>query len=79
MAIAKLLERRPHIVPGKYKVSELFFDVPKDYSKPDEETLRLFARSIQKYERPAQDPPEEEAKQLPWCSSSRKLPAMILE
>ena len=50
---------------GKLKVAELLFEVPKDYSKPDVGTLRVFARSVEKVEKPV-DPDEEKSKQLPW-------------
>lgn len=49
-------------------MTEHFFDVPKDYSKPETGTLRLFARSIRKHETPADPAAADEAskKQLPW-------------
>ncbi|KAL2356148.1 Alpha/Beta hydrolase protein [Cryomyces antarcticus] len=64
---AKIVEQKTQIVPGKLKITEHFFDVPKDYSKPSAGTLRLFARSARKAENPA-DPEEEDEKkkQLPW-------------
>lgn len=45
-------------------MSELFFDVPIDYSKPNEGTLRLFARSVSRLNKPI-EPVKEESK-LPW-------------
>ncbi|KAL9111185.1 MAG: hypothetical protein Q9187_007961 [Circinaria calcarea] len=66
MSMAKLLEQRSHIIPGKLKVSELFFEVPKDHSKPEDGLLRLFARSVERVEKPV-DPAKEEVKRLPWC------------
>ncbi|KAI9877428.1 MAG: hypothetical protein M1830_003913 [Pleopsidium flavum] len=65
MSIAKLIERKTHAIPGKLKVSELFFDVPKDYSKPGDGSLRIFARSVERVEKPA-DGGKEEKKHLPW-------------
>jgi len=52
---------------GKLKVTEHFFDVPKDYSKPSSGTIRIFARSVRKHESPA-DPSDHDDKksQLPW-------------
>ncbi|KAJ9624075.1 hypothetical protein H2203_005523 [Taxawa tesnikishii (nom. ined.)] len=65
VAAAKVVEQRSHLVPGKLKVTEHFFDVPKDYSKPNNGTIRIFARSVQKHESPA-DPKDNKNKQLPW-------------
>ncbi|KAJ5287395.1 Proline iminopeptidase [Penicillium angulare] len=61
---AKLIDRRFHNIPGKLRVSELFFDVPVDYSKPQDDTLRLFARSVSRFNKPV-EPTKEESKQ-PW-------------
>ncbi|MCJ1309018.1 hypothetical protein MMC25_002673 [Agyrium rufum] len=66
MAMAKLLESRSHIMPGKMKVTELFFSVPLDYSKPDGPTIRLFARQAEKVEKPAAPETEQELKNLPY-------------
>ncbi|RBQ87249.1 hypothetical protein VDGD_04283 [Verticillium dahliae] len=49
---AKLLSRRSHILPDQLQVSELFFEVPADYSNPPAGTLMLFGRSVTKHERP---------------------------
>ncbi|KAI9710559.1 MAG: hypothetical protein M1820_002695 [Bogoriella megaspora] len=64
---ARILEQRSHLVPGRLKVTEHLFEVPRDYSKPSAGNLRLFARSARKAEKPA-DPEEDEPKkkQLPW-------------
>lgn len=54
---------------GKLKISELFFEVPADYSKPAGASIQLFARSVTKHEKPLTPPPEEEqvkAQQKPW-------------
>lgn len=49
---------------GKLRVAELFFDVPLNYSKPNEGRIRLFARSVR---RPAIFPDtEQNEKPLPW-------------
>ncbi len=47
-------------------MSELFFDVPKDYSKPADGNLRLFARSVERVEKPTEGA-KEEKKHVPWC------------
>lgn len=49
---------------GKLRVAELFFDVPVDYSKPNGTTLRLFARSVTRFNKPV-EPTKDEGK-LPW-------------
>lgn len=54
---------------GKLRVSELFFEVPKDYANPSLGSLRLFARSVVKHETPAVPLSDEEQKkssQKPW-------------
>ncbi|KAI1367340.1 alpha/beta-hydrolase [Xylaria arbuscula] len=51
--VARLVsESKPYLVPGKLLVKELWFEVPLDHSKPEGETIKLFARSAIKYERP---------------------------
>ena len=59
------------MVAGKFHVSEMFFEVPKDYESPLSGTLRLFARVVERYEKPV-DPGKslERMKEhaiLPWC------------
>ena len=66
MSAAKLLGKRTHQMPGRLEVSELFFEVPKNYSKPQSGTLRLFARSVERFEKPT-DASKKEVKQ-PWCT-----------
>lgn len=51
--------------PGKLRVAELFFDVPLDYGKPTDGTLRLFARSVSRLNKPVEPSSKEESK-LPW-------------
>ncbi|KZF24358.1 alpha/beta-hydrolase [Xylona heveae TC161] len=66
MASAKLLRTfGPYTAPGKLKISELFFSVPKDYARPKDGTLQLFARSVRLAEVNA-DLKDEKEKQLPW-------------
>ncbi|KFY77420.1 hypothetical protein V498_09358 [Pseudogymnoascus sp. VKM F-4517 (FW-2822)] len=66
---ARLIESRSHIVPGKLKITELFFDVPLNYSSSSSETLRLFGRSVTKHEPTIATLSEEELRkksQKPW-------------
>lgn len=56
-------------VIGKLKVSELLFEVPKDYANPSHGTLQLFARSVTRHEKPAAPLTDDEARkkaQKPW-------------
>lgn len=46
------------------RVAELLFEVPVDYSKPNDRKLRLFARGVTRFNKPV-EPPKEESK-LPW-------------
>ncbi|KAF2177866.1 alpha/beta-hydrolase [Zopfia rhizophila CBS 207.26] len=68
ISAAKILEQRSHLIPGKLKITEHFFQVPRDYSNPAAGTLQLFARSARKAEKPADYPSKEDPKksQLPW-------------
>ena len=66
MSAAKLLGKRTHQMPGRLNVSELFFQVPKDYANPQNGSLRLFARSVERFENPV-DASKNEVKQPPWC------------
>ncbi|KAF2835872.1 alpha/beta-hydrolase [Patellaria atrata CBS 101060] len=64
---AKILSQRSYPVPGKLKITEHFFEVPRDWSKPSSGNIQLFARSATKVEKPADGAPEDEKKkQLPW-------------
>lgn len=49
-------------------MSELFFEVPVNYAEPASESLRLFARTVQRHETPIDPVKDEkpEKKQLPW-------------
>jgi pimeloyl-ACP methyl ester carboxylesterase len=47
---------------GKLLVTELWFEVPLDYSKPNAKQIKLFARSAVKYDRPIVEPSPEEKK-----------------
>ncbi len=50
---------------GKLTVSEFFFEVPKNYSRAQDGSLRLFARSAGRFEKPV-DISKNEIKQPPW-------------
>ncbi|KAI1849218.1 hypothetical protein JX266_005179 [Neoarthrinium moseri] len=62
--LARLISKsRPHLVPGKLLVTEFWFEVPLDYSKPAGKKLKLFGRTASKYEKPIVEPsPAEKAK-----------------
>lgn len=68
MSIAKLISSRAHIVPGRLKVSELFFEVPLDHSlTSSKRTIRIFGRAVERVETPAVPPAaDQKPKQLPW-------------
>lgn len=59
-----------NILLGRLSVSEFFFEVPKDHYNPNDGKLRLFARSVERFENPV-DLSQTEPKQLPWCSHFR--------
>lgn len=68
---AKILEQRSHLIPGKLRITERFFEVPRDYSNPSSGTIQLFARSAVKAEKPADYNPkgaetDPKKTQLPW-------------
>ncbi|KAL6709455.1 hypothetical protein ACN47E_001390 [Coniothyrium glycines] len=67
---AKIIEQRSHLVPGKLKITEHFFQVPRDYSNPSSGSIQLFARSALKAEKAADYNPKGEPDlkktQLPW-------------
>ena len=53
-----------HVPLGKLLVKELWFEVPLDHSEPESSrTIRLFARSAIRFEKPIVDPPEQAAKE----------------
>ncbi|KAL2374178.1 proline iminopeptidase [Blastomyces gilchristii SLH14081] len=64
MWLAKLVRSQAHFVPGKLKVTELFWDVPLDYNRPTEATIQLFGRAVRRRE-PGVDLARDE-KVLPW-------------
>lgn len=49
---AKLLTKNSFTIPGAMLVTEYTFQVPLDYSKPDADTVTLFARATTPYEKP---------------------------
>ncbi|KAK2744468.1 hypothetical protein FQN55_006795 [Onygenales sp. PD_40] len=64
MWLAKLVRSQAHYVPGKLRVAELSWDVPLDYNRPHEATIRLFGRAVRRRD-PALDI-EKDLKPLPW-------------
>lgn len=66
IAPAKILSQRSYLVSGKLKITEHFFDVPKDYSKPESGTIKVFARSVKKHETPIVPDSAKDKDQLPW-------------
>jgi pimeloyl-ACP methyl ester carboxylesterase len=60
---------------GKLSITEHFFDVPKDYSKPEDGTIRIFARSARKHEVPIVPDPSKDTK-LPWMVYLQGGPGM---
>ncbi|TVY78159.1 Proline iminopeptidase [Lachnellula suecica] len=69
MAFARILDSKSHVIPGKLKVTEHIFEVPKDYANLDRGTIQLFGRSVIKHEKPATARSEEDARkkcQKPW-------------
>ena len=43
---AKLISEQTYIAPKSLLVTELFFQVPLDYSQPDSRTITLFAHRV---------------------------------
>ncbi|KAF2198767.1 alpha/beta-hydrolase [Delitschia confertaspora ATCC 74209] len=69
ISAAKILSERTYVVPGRLKITEHFFEVPRDYAKPSLGNIQLFARSCLKADKPLFPPSVEENKksqQLPW-------------
>ncbi|TVY82595.1 Proline iminopeptidase [Lachnellula suecica] len=67
--MAKFIDCKTHLVPGKLAVSEYFFELPKDYTNPSLGALRVFARGVRKYENPVISLSEQEASKQnpkPW-------------
>jgi pimeloyl-ACP methyl ester carboxylesterase len=60
---------------GKLSITEHFFEVPKDHSKPGEGTIRIFARSARKHENPITPDPSKDTK-LPWLLYLQGGPGM---
>ncbi|KAE8354665.1 Alpha/Beta hydrolase protein [Aspergillus coremiiformis] len=61
---AKLVDKKLYNVPGKLRIGELLFDVPINYSRPNDGNLRLFARSVRRLGGPFETSNDD--KQLPW-------------
>ncbi|KAI7210716.1 alpha/beta-hydrolase [Hortaea werneckii] len=76
IAPAKIVNQKTYQVAGKLSITEHFFDCPKDYSKPDDERIRVFARSVRKHETPIVREKSKENEQLPWMLYLQGGPGM---
>ncbi|KAK1093147.1 hypothetical protein LTR48_002917 [Friedmanniomyces endolithicus] len=66
VAAAKIVSQRTYPVGGKLNITEHFFDVPKDHSKPEGGTIRVFARSVKKRDTAIVPDSSKDKEQLPW-------------
>jgi pimeloyl-ACP methyl ester carboxylesterase len=57
---AQLISSKSHVLPGRLLVTELFFEVPLDYTDLNGTSIVLFARRVKKYEVPIFAPQEDE-------------------
>ncbi|RDW78548.1 proline iminopeptidase [Aspergillus mulundensis] len=73
---AKLIDKAVHNIPGRLLVAELFFEVPINYSRPGDGTLRLFARSVRRASRPVDTGKDERQSPLPWLVYLQGGPGM---
>ena len=54
--------------PGKLSIKEIFFEVPKDYSAPLRGKLRIFARSVERHQKPVEfGKPQKDSPEDAWC------------
>lgn len=56
---ARLMSSESHLLPGKLRVTEMFFQVPLDYERPSAGSISLFARCATKHETPIVPPAED--------------------
>jgi len=61
---------------GKLNITEHFFDVPEDYSKPQGGTIRVFARSVKKHDTSVIPDTSPDKEQLPWMCYLQGGPGM---
>ncbi|KAH9819372.1 putative proline iminopeptidase [Teratosphaeria destructans] len=73
---AKIVSQTSHLVAGKLKITEHFFDVPKDYSRPETGTIRIFARSAKKHDTTIVPEVSKDKDQLPWMCYLQGGPGM---
>ncbi|KKK16167.1 proline iminopeptidase [Aspergillus ochraceoroseus] len=73
---AALIDRRLHTIPGKLRVAELFFEVPINYSQPENGTLRLFARSVRRWVKPVEPVKDDKQPPIPWLVYLQGGPGM---
>ncbi|KAK5126376.1 hypothetical protein LTR85_010612 [Meristemomyces frigidus] len=76
IAPAKIVSQKTYQVAGKLKITEHFFDVPKDYSKPQGGTIRVFARSVKKHDTSVVPETSKDKEQLPWMCYLQGGPGM---
>ncbi|KAI9376595.1 Alpha/Beta hydrolase protein [Aspergillus egyptiacus] len=73
---AKLIDRRYHIIPGKLRVEELWFDIPVNYGRPADGSLRLFARSVRHAAKSIDPSQDEKRSAIPWLVYLQGGPGM---
>lgn len=61
---------------GKFRVAELFFEVPLNYSRPGDGTLRLFARSVRRLVKPVEAGKDDKNPPTPWLVYLQGGPGM---
>ncbi|KAM0252017.1 hypothetical protein ACHAP5_001342 [Fusarium lateritium] len=78
---AQLISSKSHVLPGRLLVTELFFEVPLDYTDLNGTSIVLFARRVKKYEVPifASQEDEDEVKEKYENGESPKPYMVYLE
>ncbi|KAK3073510.1 hypothetical protein LTR53_004849 [Teratosphaeriaceae sp. CCFEE 6253] len=78
VAAAKIVSQHTYQAAGKLSITEHFFDVPKDYAKPDSGQIRVFARSVRKSDKPIvpETSKDKDKEQLPWLCYLQGGPGM---
>lgn len=64
------------LAPGKLRITEHFFEVPKDHSKPDSGNIHIFARSVRKHDTAIVPEASKDKEQLPWMVYLQGGPGM---
>ncbi|TKA22389.1 hypothetical protein B0A50_08271 [Salinomyces thailandicus] len=76
MAPAKIVSQKTYPIAGKLSVTEHLFDCVKDYRKPEDGTIRIFARSVKKHETPIVAEKPKDNEQPPWMLYLQGGPGM---